>query len=309
VTKEAVSIRDLNYSYPDGTVALEDINITIEEGERIAIIGQNGAGKTTLFLHLNGTIKSHNNNVVIFGKDIGQMKSKERIEKVGIVFQDPDDQLFMPTIFDDVAFGPINMGLDEDEVERRVRSALATVGLTGFEDRVPHHLSYGQKKRAALAAVLSMEPRILVLDEPTANLDPRNRISLIRLINNLNRNKGTTTIVAMHDVNAVSQLADRIYVLNKRMVADGSPTEIFMDFDLLRENNLDAPDVFRLFNVLSCFGFNCESLPLSIDDAVEVLTKTIEGNGKHIHLHIHEHTHEDLKDIMHRYDHHAEPSK
>lgn len=304
MTKEAVSIRDLNYSYPDGTVALEDINITIEEGEKIAIIGQNGAGKTTLFLHLNGIIKSCDNNVVIFGKDIGQMKSKERIEKVGVVFQDPDDQLFMPTIFDDVAFGPINMGLDEDEVKRRVRSALATVGLTGFEDRVPHHLSYGQKKRAALAAVLSMEPRILVLDEPTANLDPMNRASLIELINDLNRDKGITTIVAMHDVNAVSQLADRIYVLNKRMVADGPPTEIFMDFDLLRENNLDAPDVFKLFNVLSCFGFNCESLPLSIDEAVEVLTKTIEGNGKHVHLHIHEHTHEDLEVLMHRYNHH-----
>lgn len=304
MTKEVVSIRDLNYSYPDGTVALEDINITIEEGEKIAIIGQNGAGKTTLFLHLNGIIKSCDNNVVIFGKDIGQMKSKERIEKVGVVFQDPDDQLFMPTIFDDVAFGPINMGLDEDEVKRRVRSALATVGLTGFEDRVPHHLSYGQKKRAALAAVLSMEPRILVLDEPTANLDPMNRASLIELINDLNRDKGITTIVAMHDVNAVSQLADRIYVLNKRMVADGPPTEIFMDFDLLRENNLDAPDVFKLFNVLSCFGFNCESLPLSIDEAVEVLTKTIEGNGKHVHLHIHEHTHEDLEVLMHRYNHH-----
>lgn len=304
MTKEAVSIRDLNYSYPDGTAALEDINITIEEGERIAIIGQNGAGKTTLFLHLNGIIKSHDNNVVIFGKNIEQMKSKERIEKVGVVFQDPDDQLFMPTIFDDVAFGPINMGLDEDEVDRRVRSALATVGLTGFEDRVPHHLSYGQKKRATLAAVLSMEPRILVLDEPTANLDPRNRASLIELINDLNRDKGITTIVAMHDVNAVSQLADRIYVLNKRMVADGPPTEIFMDFDLLRENNLDAPDVFKLFNVLRCFGFNCESLPLSIDEAVEVLTKTIEGNEKHVHLHIHEHTHEDLEVLMHRYDHH-----
>lgn len=301
---DAITIKNLSYNYPDGTKALEDINITIKEGEKAAIIGQNGAGKTTLFLHLNGTIKSPHDNVFVFGKSVSKMKAEERIKSVGIVFQEPDDQLFMPTVFDDVAFGPLNMGLDEDEVENRVKSALSTVGLSGFEERVPHHMSYGQKKRAALAAVLSMEPQILILDEPTANLDPKNRALLIELINDLNREKRITTIVAMHDVNAVSQLADRLYVLNKNIVAEGSPRDIFTDFKLLKENNLDAPDVFKLFKVLNCFGFDCHNLPLSIDQAVEALTSVMESKDGHIHLHIHEHTHGQLKDLMQQYNHH-----
>ncbi|MBN1133791.1 MAG: ATP-binding cassette domain-containing protein [Methanosarcinaceae archaeon] len=304
MTQEAISIRSLNYSYPDGTKALEDVTIKVESGEKVVIIGPNGAGKTTLFLHLNGTIRSLEDNVNVFGKNIGRMATEERIKEVGIVFQDPDDQLFMPTIFDDVAFGPINMGLDEGEVERRVKKALATVGLLGYEDRVPHHMSYGQKKKAALASVLSMEPRILVLDEPTANLDPRSRVDFIRVINDLNKKEGITIVIAMHDVNALPELSDRVYVLNRRVVAEGSPRKIFSDISLLKENNLEAPEVFNLFKVLRCFGYNCDDLPLSMYEAVDVLTKTIEDGNGHIHLHIHEHTHEEVKKIMYSYNHH-----
>ncbi|WP_135606045.1 energy-coupling factor ABC transporter ATP-binding protein [Methanococcoides sp. NM1] len=302
--KEAICVKGLTYSYPDGTPALEDINITINEGEKIVIIGPNGAGKTTFFLHLNGTLKSQDNRILIKGKDINRMSNSERIRKVGIVFQDPDDQLFMPTIFDDVAFGPINMGMPEEEVKERVKKALSKVGLEGFEERVPHNLSYGQKKRAALAAVLSMEPEILILDEPTANLDPKSRADFIKVINNLNK-EGITTMIAMHDVNALPDLADRVYVLNKGIIAEGSPMEIFSDWDLLKDNNLEAPDIFKFFKVLGCFGYNCEDLPLSLDEAVEVLTRTIEKENGHVHLHIHEHTHAEIKDVMHSYNHHT----
>lgn len=300
---EAIRVKGLTYSYPDGTPALEDIAITINEGEKIVIIGPNGAGKTTFFLHLNGTLKSHDDTVMIFGKNLGDMKVEERIKEVGIVFQDPDDQLFMPTIFDDVAFGPINMGLDKEEVENRVKKALSRVGLEGFEDRVPHNLSYGQKKRAALAAVLSMEPRILILDEPTANLDPKSRADFIQVINDLNKD-GITTVIAMHDVNALPVLSDRVYVLNRKVVAEGTPRDIFSNSELLKMNHLEAPDVFKLFKVLTCFGYDCDTLPMSIDEAVEFLTRKIESGSGHIHLHIHEHTHEEVREFLHSYNHH-----
>lgn len=302
--KEAIKVEGLNYSYPDGTTALEDISLTIYEGEKVVIVGPNGAGKTTFFLHLNGTIKNPGGEVSVFGSSISSMKLEERIHEVGVVFQDPDDQLFMPTVFDDVSFGPINMGLDEHEVKRRVVKALSKVGLEGFEQKVPHNLSYGQKKRVALAAVLSMEPKVLVLDEPTANLDPKSRADFIDLINHLNENDGITTIIAMHDVNALPELANRVYVLNRRIIADGSPRDIFSDWELLNKNNLEAPDVFKLFKVLNCFGYPSDDLPLCFDEAIQILTDAIEGKEGHIHLHIHEHTHKEINDVIRSYNHH-----
>ncbi len=303
--REAVTTRNLSYSYPDGTVALSNINITIHEGERVAIVGPNGAGKTTLLLHLNGVLESTDGEVKIFGKNVNEAERSEIIRSVGVVFQDPDDQLFMPTIFDDVAFGPMNLELDEDEVRRRVKNALTRLGLTGYEERCSHHLSYGEKKRASLAAVISMEPRILVLDEPTANLDPKSRTELIGIINELNR-EGVTIIVTTHDINAVPQLVDRVYVLNRTIIREGTIREIFSDAPLLRENHLEVPEVFKLFEMLKCFGYNCEELPLSIDEAIKDLTETIGTNGGHIHLHIHEHTHEEMEKVKHKYrdDHH-----
>ncbi|MCP1662410.1 MAG: ABC transporter ATP-binding protein [Methanocalculus sp. MSAO_Arc1] len=297
--KEAVTIENLHHHYPDGTVSLKEISLTVHEGERLAIIGQNGAGKTTLFLHLNGSIKSMEDNVHIFGQNVRHMKIEERIQKVGVVFQDPDDQLFMPTLYDDVAFGPTNMGLSREDVDRRVREALETVGLTGFEDRVPHHMSYGEKKRAALAAVLSMEPRILILDEPTANLDPKNRALLIQLINRLNQEKGITTIVAMHDVNAVSQMADRVVVLNTTIVADGKPNSIFSDGDLLKKNNLEAPEVYKLFRIMECYGYCCsDHPPLAAHDAPGAFDTSLMANGGAITLKRHQRTEEELLNLL-----------
>lgn len=275
----AIEITNLNHQYSDGTVSLNDVSLAVREGEMVAIIGQNGAGKTTLFLHLNGSIRSFDENVLVFGQNISTMPIEKRICTVGVVFQDPDDQLFMPTVYDDVAFGPMNMGLPEEEVQQRVTEALSIVGLAGFEDRVPHHMSYGQKKRAALAAVLSMEPRILVFDEPTANLDPKSRAVFIRLINDLNKERGITTIVAMHDVNAVPEVANRVVILNKTVVADGTPAEIFSDIGLLEENNLDVPEICKVFRILECYGCTCDVTPLTLPGVAQVLNGMIEKNG------------------------------
>ncbi len=301
--KNAISIKNLDYLYPDGTKALDNVNIEVEQGEKIVIMGPNGAGKTTLFLHLNGIIKSAHDNVKIFGKNIAEMKPEDKIKEVGVVFAEPDDQLFMATVYDDIAFGPLNMGLDEQEVDRRVKKALRTVGLEGFEEKVPHHMSFGQKKKAALASVLSMEPKILILDEPTANLDPKSRSELINVINDLNRNQGITTIIAMHDINALSDLADRVYVLNKTIVTEGTTREIFSDPQLLRENNLDAPDIFKFFKIMKCFGGKCEELPMSIDESVKELTRSIEELDGGMRLQIHDSTHDKIKEIIISYKH------
>jgi len=302
--KEAITVKKLSYKYPDGSKALEDVNMEMYEGERIVIVGPNGAGKTTFMLHLNGTLHRTEGQIEIFDKSVDKMKRAEIVKEVGMVFQDPDDQLFMPTIFDDIAFGPINLGLKEDEVRERVEKAISSLGLSGFEDRAPHHLSFGEKKKASLAAVMAMGPRILVLDEPTANLDPSSRTELIAILNDLNKREGITMVIATHDVNAIPELADRIYALNRTIIETGTPREIFFNGNLLKQNKLDVPDVFKLFDVMRCFGFNCEKLPLSLDDAVSGLTKVIETEGGHIHLHIHEHTHDEVKKWREKYGYH-----
>ena len=263
----------------------------------------NGAGKSTLMLHLNGVLRGEDGAVKILGQEISNGNLRKIREQVGIVFQDPDDQLFMPTVFDDVAFGPINLGLESDEVKKRVEIALKKVGLSGYEDRSPHRLSFGEKKRASFATVLSMDPEILVLDEPTSNLDPRNRSRLIRTISDL-RYEGKTIITATHDLNAVPSIADMVYVLNRTIITGGTTREIFENVDLLRGMNLDVPEVVRLFEVLKCFGYDCENLPLSMEEAISHLTGTIESAGGHIHLHIHEHTHRELDETREKHNHH-----
>jgi len=302
--RKAISVADLNYKYPDGTLALKDVSMEIFEGESVALIGPNGAGKSTFLLHLNGVLKEGNGAVKIFGDGITDKNIHEIRRKVGIVFQDPDDQLFMPTVFDDVAFGPINLGLFKDEVEKRVEVALGKVELSGYEDRSPHRLSFGEKKRASFATVLSMEPDILVLDEPTSNLDPKSRSDLINTIKELN-DDGKTIITATHDLNAVPDIAGRVYVLDKTIVAQGTTREVFEDLDLLRKINLDVPEVVRLFEVLRCFGYDYENLPLSIEEAISHLTQAIKSEGGHIHLHIHEHTHERLSRTKEWHNHHT----
>lgn len=302
-----VSVKNLSYTYPDGTEALKNINIDILKNESAAIIGQNGSGKTTLLLHLNGIIENNNGNIKILGLPLNKENVKSIRSKVSLVFQNPDDQLFMPTVFDDVAFGPINMKLPENEVRKRVSDSLKKVGMLGCEDRFSHHLSFGEKKKISLASVLSMEPEIIVLDEPTANLDPKSRNDLIKIIKNL-KAEGKTIIIATHDLNAIPEIVDKIYILNETIITQGTPREIFTNTELLKSQNLDIPDVAILFKILSCFGYDPGDLPLTTDEAIAHLTKTIETEGGHIHLHFHEHTHDELEDVKRKHGHHAHDS-
>jgi|WetSurMetagenome_2_1015567.scaffolds.fasta_scaffold68641_3 cobalt/nickel transport system ATP-binding protein len=301
-TEPAISIKGLCYSYPGGGLALKDVSLEIQKGELIALLGPNGAGKSSLLLHLNGVLKGAG-SVKISGKEVAKIKRSELIRTVGVVFQDPDDQLFMPTIFEDVAYGPLNMGLSEDAIKGRVETALKKVNLSGFEDRSPMRMSFGEKKKASLATVLSMEPDIIVLDEPTANLDPKSRNDIIQAIRDL-KQQGKTIIIATHDLEFVPALADRIYVLDRTIIASGTPKEILLDTELLKRANLEIPGIAVLFEILRCFGYDAKDLPLSMGEAVTHLTKTMETGGGHMHMHVHEHTHEDIKDLRKKHERH-----
>lgn len=234
----SVEIRDLRFAYPDGFEALKGISLAIGQGEKVALIGPNGAGKSTLMLHLNGINEPTAGSVTIAGMPVTRANIGRIRAEVGLVFQDPDDQLFSPTVYDDVAFGPIHMGLPGDEVDARVTAALAAVGLAGFERRQPFHLSIGQRKRAALATVLSMSPSVLVLDEPSAGLDPRGRRELINLLRGLDQ----TMLVSTHDMKLVAEIFPRTIIVDGGLlVADGPTSQILADAALLEAHGLEQP--------------------------------------------------------------------
>ena len=232
--EEAVGIDNLSFYYPDGHQALTNVSLSIGQGETVALIGPNGAGKSTLLLHLNGILRS-NGAVRVFGQTVDDKNLRWVRSKVGLVFQNPDDQLFSPTVFDDVAFGPLNMGYSEAEVRQSVSRALGSVGVAGYEQRSPHHLSIGEKKRVAIATVLSMSPEILAIDEPTSNLDPQGKWSLIELLRELS----VTKIVATHDLELVRALCPRTIILDHgKVTADDTTEHILADTNLLRAHRL-----------------------------------------------------------------------
>lgn len=232
----SVELKNLTFHYPDGHLALRGASLTVCQGEKVALVGPNGAGKSTLLLHLNG-IHTGQGQVSVDGLPVVQPNLSRVRAKVGLVFQSPDDQLFSPTVFDDVAFGPIYQGLSSDEVESRVTYALEAVGMPGYRQRSPHHLSMGEKKRIAIATVLSMHPSVLVLDEPTAGLDPRARRSLIELLRTLPQ----TMLVASHDLEMVRELLPRTVVMdNGEIVVDGPTELILFDEAILYRHGLKA---------------------------------------------------------------------
>lgn len=233
----AIQVNDLHFTYPDGHVALNGLDLTVEQGEKVALVGPNGAGKSTLLLHLNGLLTGQG-EVRVMGQVLDRSTLRRIRAQVGMVFQHPDDQLFSTTVFEDVAYGPVYMGLPKEEVERRVVHALAQVGLDGFEGRVPYHLSVGEKRALSLATVLSMQPDILVLDEPSSNLDPRARRRLIKLLDGLPQ----TMLVATHDMRLVEELLPRTVIMDGgRVVADGPTWSILRDATLLERHGLEAP--------------------------------------------------------------------
>lgn len=232
-----IKAENLSFAYPDGREVLKDISLVVERGETVALIGPNGAGKSTFLLHLNGILRS-NGSLQVLGKKLSEKNLKWIRTRVGLVFQNPDDQLFSPTVFDDVAFGPTNMGYSKIQVGEAVKKALESVGMPGYEERVPHHLSLGEKKRIAIATVLSMSPEVLAFDEPTSNLDPRGRWSLIRLFKTL----PATKVIATHDLELVRALCQRTVIIYEgRIVADGQTSLILEDQSLLKATGL-APD-------------------------------------------------------------------
>lgn len=232
-----IEVENLSFAYPDGYQALNGVSLRIAPGEKVALLGPNGAGKSTLILHLNGILRPQAGVVRAAGMEVGEKTLGRVRAAVGLVFQNPDDQLFSPTVFDDVAFGPIYQGVKPAEVRARVDEALSAVGMLAYKERVSHHLSAGEKKRIAIATVLSMRPEILVLDEPTAGLDPRGRRTLINLLRELPQ----TMLVATHDIRMVLELFPRVVIMDEgRIVADGPTERLLSDPGLLAAHGLEV---------------------------------------------------------------------
>lgn len=237
-----VEVRDLHFAYPDGTTALKGISFRIMHGGSVAVIGANGAGKSTLLLHLNGCLMPKHGEVRIGETPLTRQTAVVVRRAVGMVFQDPDDQLFMPTVFEDVAFGPLNMGLPLDEVEERVTSALERVGMVNLKERPPYRLSAGEKRAVSIATVLAMAPDILVMDEPSSNLDPRGRRRLMELLKSFEHTK----IIATHDLELVIEVCSRVIVLDDgRIAAEGPARELLCNEDLMLAHGLERPHSLR----------------------------------------------------------------
>lgn len=247
-----IETKDIAYHYPDGTEALKNVDFKASAGKIVALLGPNGAGKSTLFLHFNGILKPSAGKVIVNGKPVqydkkGLMNVRQN---VGIVFQNPDDQLFAPTVVEDVAFGPMNLGLSKEEVEERVKESLKRVGMDGFEKKPPHHLSGGQKKRVAIAGILAMKPKIMVLDEPTSGLDPKGASQILRILYELNK-EGMTIIISTHDVDLVPLYAYQVYIISKgEIIKEGNPQEVFGDVKTIRKANLRLPRIAHLMEIL-----------------------------------------------------------
>jgi cobalt/nickel transport system ATP-binding protein len=238
---KAIELRNFSYRYHDGTAALRDITLSIEHGQRVALIGPNGAGKSTLLLAMAGFVKG-DGKVLVNGLEINKKNLKKIRAIISSCMENPDDQLFMPTLFDDVAFGPLNMGLEAEQIKVRVADALRTVGLSDMAEKAPHHLSAGQKRAAAIATVLSMAPEIITLDEPDSSLDPRNRNNLIKLLTALPQ----TLIAATCNMNFAAALGDRAVLLDKGcIIADGDAEKIMSDSKLMAEHGLEVPVKLR----------------------------------------------------------------
>jgi cobalt/nickel transport system ATP-binding protein len=274
-------IENLTHEYSDGTLAVDNISINFDKAERIALLGTNGSGKTTLLNHLNGILKPTYGRILFDDKPL-KYDAKSLLElrkRVGFVFQDPNDQLFAPTVKQDVAFGPLNLGYSTEKVKAIVAEAMETVGIAQFAEKPPHFLSLGQKKRVALAGVLAMEPEVIIMDEPTSNLDPRATSEILHLLLQLNKEKGITLLLATHDVDMVPLFASRMFVLSKgKLVFDGTPKEAFSNGDLIREVNLRSPRLTHLFEVLKDedklpVG---DELPLTIGEARKEILRLLD---------------------------------
>jgi len=262
-------LKDVFYAYPDGTEAISGIDLEIAKGEFAGILGYNGSGKTTLLKIMDGLIKDLRGSVFLDGKDIRSLSPREIYKKMGIVFQNPNDQLFAPTVFEDVAFGPMNMGFTEKKVIQRVVEALRAVEMEGYAKKSIHHLSYGQKKRVCIAGLLSMGHEILLLDEPTAGLDPFGEYQMMNLLTRLNEDKGVTIVMATHSVDLVPVFLDRLYILSEgKIVRGGTPESVFTEPEEMTQVKLRLPHIAELIYRLKHEDhLPFEKIPLTIGEA------------------------------------------
>lgn len=265
---KAVELSRVDFTYDDGMQALQDVSIDIAPGERVALVGPNGAGKSTLLHIMSSLYPPTSGTVRIDGEDITKKTMEKARFKVGFLFQDPDDQIFMPRVWDDVAFGPMNMKLDPQEVKRRVRESMELAAITGYEDRAPHHLSFGEKKRVAIAGILAMRSPILLMDEPTANLDPQGRRDLVNVLMPL---RDKAMVIATHDISVALELTDRVIVLKRTVLYDGSFRGLVERPDILSEARLELPSVPRLMERWMERTGHSGPLPLTIDEALTML--------------------------------------
>ena len=276
VARFGVAIR--SFSYPDGTLAMRDIELKVTGGEFVGILGSNGSGKTTLLKIMDGLLKDFDGAVFLDGMDIKRLSPKEIYRKVGLIFQNPDDQLFAPTVSEDVAFGPINMGFGEADVQQRVRKALSDVDMEGYLTRPIHRLSFGQKKRVCIAGLLAMGHEILLLDEPTAGLDPMGEYKMMALLTRLNKENQVTIVMATHSVDLVPLFLDRLYILSKgRMLRSGTPEEVFTAPRDMEHARLRLPHVADLIYRLKHEDkVPVHKVPLTIGEARREILRLLE---------------------------------
>lgn len=280
----SIQVSHLTHKYSEGTafekVALDDINLEIQDGEFIGLIGHTGSGKSTLIQHLNALLKPTSGQIFLDGQNINEDKTKLKSirQKVGLVFQYPEYQLFEMTVYKDVAFGPTNMDLDSEEIDKRVKQALNIVGVDkNLYDKSPFDLSGGQKRRVAIAGILAMQPKVLILDEPTAGLDPKGRDEILSAINDLHTKLNITVILVSHSMEDIAKLVDRIIVMNKGKIAlQGSPKQIFSQVDVLEKIGLAAPQITYVIYELNKKGYNLPNDIYTIEEATKVLYKFLE---------------------------------
>lgn len=264
---DALKLAGVGYVYSDGIRALENISFSVGQGERVSLVGPNGAGKSTLLRILAGLYFPTSGIAEIMGTQLTKKDAERLRRNVGFLFQDPDDQIFMPKVWDDVAFGPINMQLNEEEVKGRVAEAIHLAGIDGYEQRVPHHLSFGEKKRVAIAGVLAMKAPILLLDEPTANLDPQGRRDLVKILDSLSE----TVVLATHDFSVALELTDRVIVLKKKKIFDGSLEDLVERADVLTEASLELPSLLRMMSKYREKSERKFALPLTVEEALKIM--------------------------------------
>lgn len=272
-----IEAKNISYTYPDGSRALQEIDLSVNKGEFIGLLASNGSGKTTLLRCINGLIKPQSGEVMIDGEPVSKLSQKSVFQRIGMVFQNPNDQLFASTVAEDVAFGPSNMGLPKDEVKNRVDEALKAVGMEELGKKSIHNLSFGQQKRVCIAGALAMHPEVLLLDEPTAGLDPMGEHKIMELLQKLNHERGLTIIMATHMVDMVPLFINRIYILSRgKVLREGTPEKVFSDPDMIRDAKLRLPMIAELIELMKREdGIHFERTPLTIGEARRELVKMI----------------------------------